>query len=152
MRSFAQLEAALDHPVSPDAPVEAATSMLHVGEEALENFLLAKGKIPVEDQIEGFRLLALHAQGSADDPSFDSCVETARELVYQYNLIRLEPEHADTTSRLKMMQIVARHLVVFVGGKLEVAELGNFCCAAKPIRLNSPESLELLSSETPSLN
>jgi len=137
MRTFAQLEAALDHPIAWQAPVEAATSMLLIGEEALENFLLARDTQPTKKQQEGFRLLALHAQGSADDPSFDSCVETARELIYQYNLIRLEPNHPDTRSRLQMMQIVARHLVVFVDGKLEVAELGNFCCAAKPIRLNS---------------
>jgi hypothetical protein len=30
--------------------------------------------------------------------------------------------------------MVARHLALFVGGKLEVAGLGEFCCASTPVR------------------
>jgi hypothetical protein len=30
--------------------------------------------------------------------------------------------------------MVARHLALFVGGKLEVAGLGEFCCASRPLR------------------
>jgi len=30
--------------------------------------------------------------------------------------------------------MVATHLLLFVGGKLEAAELGDFCCSARPLR------------------
>ena len=32
------------------------------------------------------------------------------------------------------MALVAKHLCLFVAGKLQVAGLGEFCCAAKPMR------------------
>jgi len=137
MRNFAQLEAALEPELAPIEPVQAATFLLHVGEEALENWLMAKDRKPTDQLREGFRILALHRQGAKGDPSFNACRETARELVYHYNLVRLEPDHTETASRLHMMQLLARHLVFFIGGKLQEAGLGEFCCAAKPVRLNS---------------
>ena len=33
------------------------------------------------------------------------------------------------------MIMVVRHLALFIAGKLEVAGLGEFCCASKPLRL-----------------
>jgi hypothetical protein len=33
-----------------------------------------------------------------------------------------------------MMGLLVRHLALFVGGKLEVEKLGDFCCASSPIR------------------
>jgi hypothetical protein len=30
--------------------------------------------------------------------------------------------------------MVCQHLALFVGGKLQVAGLGEFCCAARPLR------------------
>jgi len=41
---------------------------------------------------------------------------------------------AEAAQRLKMMGLLVRHLALFVGGKLEVEKLGEFCCAAKPVR------------------
>ncbi|MBL1431483.1 MAG: hypothetical protein COA60_008260 [Robiginitomaculum sp.] len=137
MSDFAQLELALDQPLASDSPIEAAVFLLQAGEQALENWLLAKDRQPTGELSEGFRILALHRQGAKGDPSFNACRETARELVYHYNLVRLDPEHAKTGHRLQMMQLLARHLVFFIGGKLQEAELGEFCCAAKPVRLNS---------------
>ncbi len=137
MRTFEQLEAALEHPVPTDVPRDAATFLLHVGEESLENWIEAKDLEPTDTVREGFRILALHRQGAKGDPSFNACRETARELVYHYNLICLDPDHPKTNHRLEMMQLVAKHLVFFIGGKLQVAGLGEFCCAAKPIRLES---------------
>ncbi|PHR63008.1 MAG: hypothetical protein COA47_01565 [Robiginitomaculum sp.] len=137
MRTFEKLEAALEHPVHRGAPKDAATFLLHVGEEALENWIEAKELEPTDQVREGFRILALHRQGAKGDPSFNACRETARELVYHYNLICLDPDHPQTNHRLEMMQLVAKHLVFFIGGKLQVAGLGEFCCAAKPIRLES---------------
>lgn len=139
MRTFEQLEAALEPKLSDESPLDAATFLLHVGEEALENWVIAQNKIPTDDKREGFRVLGLHRQGAKGEPSFNACRETTRELVYHYNLIRLEPNHPDTTHRLQLMQLVARHLVFFIGGKLQVAGLGEFCCAAKPIRLTSEQ-------------
>jgi len=33
-----------------------------------------------------------------------------------------------------MMALLVRHLALFVGGKLEVEKLGDFCCASRPLR------------------
>ncbi|MBL4617006.1 MAG: hypothetical protein JKY46_04880 [Robiginitomaculum sp.] len=137
MSDFAQLESALEQPLANDSPIEAAVFLLQAGEQALENWLLAKDSQPTQELSEGFRILALHRQGAKGNPSFNACRETARELVYHYNLVRLDPDHAKTSHRLQMMQLLARHLVFFIGGKLQEAGLGEFCCAAKPVRLNS---------------
>jgi hypothetical protein len=33
-----------------------------------------------------------------------------------------------------MMGMLVRHLALFVGGKLQVEALGDFCCASRPVR------------------
>jgi hypothetical protein len=108
--------------------------LLALGEAVLEHWIAAKGLEPTSDEREGFRLLALHRQGTTDDPSFNACRETCRELVYHYNLLTMEPQHEDTPRRLRMMALVANHLRLFVVGKLQVAGLGDFCCASRPLR------------------
>ena len=94
----------------------------------------AKDLVPTQETREGFRLLALHRQGCTDDPSFNACRETCRELAYHHNLITSDPQHPATPQRLTMMTLVARHLFLFVTGKMQVAALGDFCCASRPIR------------------
>ncbi|MEJ2626864.1 MAG: hypothetical protein P8Z80_20930 [Pseudolabrys sp.] len=111
-----------------------AGELLALGETILERWLLAHGKTPTADTVEGFRLLALHRQGARGEPSFNACRETCRELVYHHNLVRLDPAHPDTARRLRLGAMVARHLALFVGGKLEVAGLGDFCCSSRPLR------------------
>jgi hypothetical protein len=49
-------------------------------------------------------------------------------------LIAFEPDHPDTGHRLTLAAMIARHLMLFVGGKLEVAGLGEFCCSSRPLR------------------
>jgi hypothetical protein len=116
------------------AAPELADDLLALGEAILENWLIAQGATPTRDTAEGFRLLALHRQGARGDASFNACRETCRELVYCRNLVRLEPVHADVARRLRLGAMVARHLALFVGGKLEVAGLGEFCCSSRPLR------------------
>ena len=118
----------------PRAPQASAGELLDIGEKVLEAWIVARDEAPTKVLKEGFRLLALHRQGAKGEPSFNACRETCRELVYHYNLIADEPDHPDTARRLKMMSLVAKHLLLFVAGKLEVAGLGEFCCAAKPVR------------------
>ena len=118
--------------VSP--PSVAAAELLALGEGVLMRWIAARGEAPTQETKEGFRLLALHRQGAKGDPSFNACRETARELVYHYNLVTHEPDHPDTAKRVRLAAMVAKHLALFVGGKLEVAGLGEFCCAAKPVR------------------
>jgi len=113
---------------------EVAPELLALGEEVLERWVVARGLEPTRDTREGFRLLALHRQGCTDEPSFNACRETCRELVYHYNLVHLEPQHPDVGQRLRMMTLVANHLFLFVAGKLQVRELGDFCCASRPLR------------------
>ncbi len=134
MRSFAEIEDEIDRLADTEAPPQAAAALLALGEEVLEHWILARGEMPTAEQKEGFRLLALHRQGARGDPSFNACRETARELVYHYNLIALEPEHPETRQRLRLATMVARHLCLFVSGKMEVAGLGEFCCSARPLR------------------
>jgi hypothetical protein len=125
--------------VEPDAALAAealahADELLALGVAILETWILARGETPTTQSFEGFRLLALHRQGARGEPSFNACRETCRELVYHHNLVRLDPAHPDTARRLRLGAMVARHLALFIGGKLEVAGLGEFCCSSRPLR------------------
>jgi hypothetical protein len=113
-----------------------AEELLALAEMIVEHWLSVSGVTPTTGTVEGFRLLALHRQGARGDASFNACRETCRELVYHHNLVWLDPAHVDTARRLRLGAMVAKHLSLFVGGKLEVAGLGEFCCAARPLRLN----------------
>jgi hypothetical protein len=134
MRSLAELDVVFETPL-PTPDIQAtAENLLKASEEVLEHWVTARGEVPTDEDREGFRLLALHRQGAKGDPSFNACRETCREVVYHYNLVTLQPEHSDITDRLHMMGLVSKHLYLFVSGKLQIAGLGEFCCAAKPIR------------------
>ena len=111
-----------------------ADELLALGEDILSHWLEAHDQVPTSDEREGFRLLALHRQAALPEPSFNACRETCRELAWHYNLLQQTGE--DTGRKLTMMRFVARHLWLFVGGKLEQAGLGDFCCAARPLRSN----------------
>ena len=117
-----------------------ADELLDIGEAILERWVSARGLAPTTATVEGFRLLALHRQGATGEPSFHACRETCRELIYHVNLIRLEPDHPARAQRIRFAAMVARHLLLFVDGKLEVAGLGEFCCAARPLRTQGAEA------------
>ena len=135
MRTLAELERSLEEILALPAPrPELAAQLLALGEQVLEHWVTAKGLEPTRELREGFRLLALHSQGCAGDPSFNACRETCRELVYHYNLVTGEPLHENAAQRLRMMAMVANHLFLFVAGKLQVSGLGDFCCASRPLR------------------
>jgi hypothetical protein len=139
-KGFDDMAARLDAIVeSPDAVLaatatEIADELLAIGEAILEIWLAAHGKTPTSRKVEGFRLLALHRQGAQGDASFNACRETGRELVYYRNLVCLDPAHPETARRLRLGAMVARHLALFIGGKLEVSGLGEFCCSSRPLR------------------
>lgn len=116
------------------APSQLMSDLIKFSEEVLEVWIGARGQTPTTATKEGFRLLALHRQGARGDPSFNACRETCRELAYHYNLVAEEPEHPHTAGRIRLMIMVAKHLCLFVSGKMQVAELGQFCCASKPLR------------------
>jgi hypothetical protein len=127
VRPLADIEARLPR-------VTAAAELLALGEEILEHWVAARGLVPTNEAREGFRLLALHRQGAAGEPSFNACRETCRELVYHYNLLTQQPDHPETQRRLALGTMVATHLFLFVSGKLQVAGLGEFCCSSRPLR------------------
>jgi hypothetical protein len=108
--------------------------LLKQAEAVLEEWLHARGEAPTLERIEGFRLLGLHRQGARGAPSFNACRETCREIAYHYNLLAQQSERAET-----MMTLLVEHLRLFVRGKLEVAGLGDFCCASRPLRNESEE-------------
>ena len=124
----------LDALIAAPATVEDGAEMLALGEAILEHWVRARGKEPTHDEREGFRLLALHRQGADKDPSFNACRETCRELAYHYNLLALEPDHEAAAQRARMMVLVANHLYLFISGKMESEQLGEFCCSSKPLR------------------
>ena len=134
MRPLAEVEARLDA-LESRGPVPAdATELLALGEDVLEHWVRARGDEPTTDQREGFRLLALHRQGCRDQPSFNACRETCRELVYHYNLLVPDGEGEAAGRHARMMLLVARHLFLFVSGKMQVEQLGEFCCSSRPLR------------------
>lgn len=131
MRSLADIEAELDA-ASP-------ARLLALAEEALEHWVAARGGTPTAGTSEGFRLLALHRQGARGNPSFNACRETCREIAYHYNLLRAAPDPARDARRRLMMALLVRHLALFVGGKMQVEGLGEFCCASRPLRQEHTE-------------
>lgn len=132
MTSFDAIESRIDSLSQGQADAGAAArELLALGEEVLEHWIEARGETPGQEKREGFRLLALHRQGARGEPSFNACRETCRELVYHYNLITLAPEHPETARRIMLAAMVAKHLCLFVGGKMAVAEIGEFCCSSR---------------------
>jgi hypothetical protein len=115
----------------------AAVELVQLGEEVLEHWLIAHDQEPTDEVQEGFRLLALHRQGAKGDTTFNACRETCRELIYHYNLVTTEADHPETAQRALMMMMVARHLFLFISGKMESQELGDFCCSSKPLHVSS---------------
>ena len=132
MRPIADIGRRLETAIGGSGAV-APDELLQLGEEILEHWVAAKELEPTSDLREGFRILALHRQGAGGDSSFNACRETCRELVYHYNLVTMQPEHPDTERRLKMMALVGNHLFLFISGKLENRQLGEFCCSSKPL-------------------
>jgi hypothetical protein len=124
---------AIDETLAAAAPALAG-ELLALGEAILDHWITAHAATPTAGLVEGFRLLALHRQAARGDPTFNACRESCRELVYYHNLVRLDPRHADVAHRLRLAAMVARHLALFIAGKLEVAGLGEFCCSSRPLR------------------
>ncbi len=135
MRSLSDIELAIDAVNAVPSQQTGAKDLLQLSEEVVEHWIVARGETPTDDTREGFRLLALHRQGAKGDPSFNACRETCREIVYHYNLITMQSEDTEITDRLQMMKMISSHLYLFISGKMQVAELGEFCCSSKPIRM-----------------
>jgi hypothetical protein len=124
--------------IAPDDDLRAealrhADKLLTLGEATLEIWLASRKETPTMSTAEGFRMLALHRQGARGDPSFNACRETCRELVYHYNLVKLDHADPHTSRRLRLGAMLARHLAFFVGGKIETAQVGEFCCSSRPL-------------------
>jgi hypothetical protein len=134
LRSVQHIGQRLEQLVSGSPRPADAAEMLLLGEDILQHWLLAHGMEPTREEREGFRLLALHRQGAQGEPSFNACRETCRELVYHYNLLTLQADDAQAQRNATMMALVANHLFLFVSGKLEFEQLGDFCCASRPLR------------------
>lgn len=129
-------------------PAAQADALLAMGEAVLIRWLQAKGAEPIDDTVEGFRLLALHRQAARGNPSFNACRETCRELVYHRNLVLSDTAAPETAQRLRLGAMVARHLALFLQGKLIVDGLGDFCCSARPIRQAEPGNADHPTIET----
>jgi hypothetical protein len=112
--------------------------LLASAEAVLEDWIRARGETPTRERSEGFRLLALHRQGARGAPSFNACRETCREIAYHYNLLGESQESGSPEDRPRvMMEMLVRHLELFVRGKMEVEGLGEFCCSSRSLRLES---------------
>lgn len=128
MTDWDTIEAVINDPAADPA------ALLRVSEAVLENWIEARGEVPTTKEREGFRLLALHRQGAKDEPSFNACRETCREIAFHYNLLKEGGPEQGSAQRLMLMGLVANHLMLFIRGKMEVAGLGEFCCSSRPIR------------------
>lgn len=136
MRTIAQLEADLDKDPIDGVASEIAQDYLRAGEEVMLNWLAAKNLEPTDKEKEGFLLLAWQRQASKGDPSFNACRETCREIAWHYNLLTMEPDHEDTPKRILMMHMVTKHLLLFIGNKMQDEQVGEFCCSSRVNRLN----------------
>lgn len=143
MKSLAEIEAAAERAAANADEKAGAAQLLELGEAVLEHWVRARGDEPTYDTREGFRILALHRQGTKGDPSFNACRETCRELVYQYNLIYSGTPDTETTDRLQLMTMIFNHLYLFISGKLQVAQLGEFCCSSKSIRMGAGSETQM---------
>lgn len=134
MRPLAAIETELDGFRPHTDPQAGARALLELGEEVIEHWVAARGETPTSERREDFRLLALHRQGARGVPSFNACRESCREIAYHYNVLMEErdPERAARTQH--MMALLAKHLLLFVTGKMQVEGLGDFCCASRPLR------------------
>ena len=137
MKSFEAIDVELDSLAMLTDTRTAAKGLLESAEDVLENWIVGRGEAPTSEVREGFRLLALHRQGARGVPSFNACRETCREIAYHYNLLCLEPADERSARRQRMMAMLVRHLALFVSGKMETEGLGEFCCASRPLRLES---------------
>ena len=137
MRPLSEIERRIMAVAADRAPLAAAQELLALGEEVLAHWVAARGEAPTEACREGFRLLALHRQGARGEPSFNACRETCRELAYHYNLITMDPGHPETKRRVAMAALVLNHLFLFVTGKMQVDQLGEFCCSSRPLHASA---------------
>ncbi|MDA0996836.1 MAG: hypothetical protein O2944_01360 [Proteobacteria bacterium] len=133
MTPLADIELEISAAAAMDDAKTGAERLLGLGEDVVCHWIAAHGETPTTDSREGFRLLALHRQGAKGVPSFNACRETCRELAYHLNLISAKPDHPEVASRLQMMGLIATHLYLFIAGKLEESELGDFCCSSRPL-------------------
>jgi len=131
--SLERIDARLDE-LEGRATAADAAELLALSESVLEHWVAARGDTPTPELREGFRLLALHRQGCRGLPSFNACRETCRELVYHYNLLAGAAPDEASAGRARMMVLLARHLFLFVTGKMQVEQLGEFCCSSRPLR------------------
>jgi hypothetical protein len=136
LRSLAEIEKRLEQDEFEGRAGAASRELLTLGEDVLAHWIRARNLTATQGKVEGFRLLALHRQGARGDPSFNACRESCRELIYHYNLITLDQDHTDTSRRLRMMRMVAAHIYYFIAGKMQNAQLGEFCCSSRSLRLN----------------
>jgi len=137
MIAFESLKAQIDTLDSAAGDVEMAAGLVEAAEHVIENWLEAHDQAPTDKTHEGSRLIALHRQGAKGDPSFNACRETCRELVYRYNVIIGGHAGDETEKVLEMMRLLARHIFLFISGKLQESKLGEFCCSSKSLRLES---------------
>lgn len=135
MKTISQIDEILASWKPPADLQKGAEELLSLAEQVLENWLIAKAKKPTQIKAEGFRLLGLHRQGAKGDPSFNACRETCREAIYNYNLICENPKAENAASNIVKLRRIVQHIALFIGGKMQIAGLGEFCCASKPIRL-----------------
>ncbi len=137
MRTLVEIEAILEQ-FTPIGDAKAgARELLSLAEEILAHWVLGRGEEPTMEEREGFRLLGLHRQGAQDLPSFNACRETCREIAYHFNLLQMPAIRSEIAERQRMMAMLVHHIALFVTGKMQQAQLGEFCCASKPLRLES---------------
>lgn len=136
---LARIEARLAAVDGVSDPSALADEQLREAEGVIESWLVARGEVPADGKVEGFRLIALHRQGTRGNPGFNACRETCREVVYLRNVVR-QAEPSEARRHLRLQAMVLRHLALFVGGRMMEAGLGEFCCSSRPLRMVPQEA------------
>ena len=125
---------------SPDAALVAAApdiadELVGIGETILEIWLAAHGKTPT--RADGRRASACwrfiaRAPGAmrASTPAARPAASWSITAILFVSIPCIPTRRGGCASAA----MVARHLALFIGGKLEVAGLGEFCCSSRPLR------------------
>ncbi len=117
-----------------------ADELLLIGETALESWVRSRGETPTEATVGGLPAAGAAPPGRARRAELQRLPRDLPRAGLSPQLRRRRDRCAETVRKLRLGAMVARHLVLFIDGKLETAGLGEFCCSSRAVRQHDAAS------------